>query len=236
MIRSITEILKSQAKSKGLTQSKLALELGVSLPTMKRWFSGKGLGLEEFLRLTQAIGLSFEDLAALTPEQEKKSFQYTELQETFFAEDPRYLAYFDQLLNGQHPDQIAARANLSPRSTRRYLKALEDIGLIEVHANHKVRLLVKGEPVWRKKGVLAQTLKAAAIEDFTEVASEKVQLMLHRYTPDDAQKIKALLQELSDAAATANRRAKFATHSQEYGLMLGVARYRWQLLESVEEL
>ncbi len=52
----------------------LAQMLGVSLPTIKRWFSGQGLALGDLLRLLDALGLSLKELASMTGEESGRFF------------------------------------------------------------------------------------------------------------------------------------------------------------------
>ena len=55
-------IVKNKAKSLGLTQSDLAKKLGVSLPTIKRWYGGGTVTLESFKLLVNEVGLSLTEI------------------------------------------------------------------------------------------------------------------------------------------------------------------------------
>lgn len=49
---------------------------------------------------------------------------------------------------------IQRRYKLSDYSTRRYLKDLEEVGLIERHPNYKVKVIPEGSPRWQPDGPL----------------------------------------------------------------------------------
>ena len=58
------------------------------------------------------------------------------------------------------------KLKISEAQTRKFLKLLQGVKLIEVHPYDKVKLRVKGEPVWRKEPLWAggQTVSPPAVQ------------------------------------------------------------------------
>ncbi|RYZ68472.1 MAG: XRE family transcriptional regulator [Proteobacteria bacterium] len=83
--RELVAIVKARAKTNGLTQAALAKRLSVSLPTMKRWYQGDFVTLENLKRLCDEVGLSLTEAFATVEDAKSLNFQYTNEQEVFFA-------------------------------------------------------------------------------------------------------------------------------------------------------
>lgn len=232
--------LKARCKAMGLTQGQLATKLGISLPTVKRWFSGHGVGLENLFQLLKILDISLDDIVSVLPQVKAKTFNYTLEQEDFFADQPEFLSYFDQLIQGKSPTQIERSFKISARATRKYLKQLEAIGLIEVHANDKVKLLVQGEPAWRQNGRLALVLRARAVTEFVQAAavkSDELSLFLHGYTAADLSELRQEIGVLMQKAQSLHRRSTILDdQTKPYGLMIGLAPFKWSVLNHVIEI
>lgn len=238
--KELMQIVKERCKSLGVTQEQLAKKVKVSLPTVKRWFSGQGIDLENLFKLLDILSVSLEEIASSLPQIQSKTFTYTEEQEEFFSVNPEYLAYFDQLLQGKSPQQIQKSYQISVRSTRRYLKALEVLKLIEVHPQEKIKFLVVGEPEWRHNGKLALSMRENAFQEFMKTSKQKpgdIKLLIHRYSAEDCEELKQDMFNLIRKAQSFHKRTSLlGTTSKPYGCMLGLAPFTWNLLETVIEL
>ena len=58
----IGETFKLRARSLGVTQTKMAHDLNVSIPTVKRWYSGKGLTIASIEKVSEYLGQSLGEL------------------------------------------------------------------------------------------------------------------------------------------------------------------------------
>ena len=233
MNRSIGRILKDQAKSRGMTQSDVAKKAKVSLPTVKRWFIGRGLTLEHLETLLNILSFSFSELAAFVSSEQSHDFEFSLEQERAMARDPSLYAYFDKLLKGLSPSQIERTCQLGERRTAVQLRSLEKLGLLERHPKGKVKLLVQGQPRWKANGPLAKTLKWRAVEDFLDESRlNTVRLGMHEINSEDYKRLEIMLIEIQSFARIAESRSRALPDSPlSIGLLVGLAPFRWKLME-----
>ena len=222
-------VLKNRAKSLGLSQRTLANKLGVSVPTIKRWFGGKTITLAQLKSVCDELGLAMSEVIASSEQNHKAQFNYTLEQERFLSQHPEMLAFFDLLNRGSGSAQIQRKHGLSQKGLEKTLANLDKIGLIEWLPKNKVRLKVQGEPVWRENGPLAQTFGGHIISDFLKSMEKRnVKFMLHDYSPEDFLTIQVKMSDLIDFATKANRRSQFhPDKSKSYGLYIALQGYNW---------
>lgn len=228
------EVVKSQAKRMGLTQAHLADRLGVSLPTIKRWYQGDFVTLANLKKICDEIGLTLADIFTDAEGSASRRFQYSLEQESYFADNVAVLAYFDLLLKGLTPREIERRTGT--RKSASYLAQLERLKLIKWLKADRVEILVKGEPAWRPNGPLAKTL-TPKIKDafFSSLDAKSSKFALHSYLPDDLERLKVKLAEVSDFASTANRRSQLnAEKAIPHGLYFAVSQFDWHLEKALK--
>jgi DNA-binding MarR family transcriptional regulator len=156
--RQILTVLKTLMKRRGLLYKDLAPALGVSLPTVKRMMTDGDLSLDRLLRICDWLAISLHELMALVSKAAGATQSFSIEQEEFFAVHPHHLAYFFALRSGKTPADLERAYGLSRRSTRRYLRDLEGIGLVERQADDRARVrLGAGTIVWEDRGPLGRT-------------------------------------------------------------------------------
>lgn len=224
-------IIKNRAKAQGLTQQDFAKNLGVSLATMKRWYGGGTITLDILKDLCHEVGMTVSDVLSTVESQSTTKFSYTREQEDFFADEPSYLAFFDQLLRGYTPAQVQKKFQVSARRLTQMLSHLEKLKLLEWLPHNKVRLLVSGEPVWIAGGPLAGKLRQEIFQAFLESeVRSKSHFFLHDYLEDDLVTIKLKVEELIQMAQRAHSRAKYKPEAAKpMGFYLSLQDFRWSL-------
>lgn len=224
-------IIKNRAKAQGLTQQDFAKNLGVSLATIKRWYGGGTISLDILKDLCHEVGMTVSDVLSAVENQSTTKFSYTREQEEFFADEPSYLAFFDQLLRGYTPAQIQKKFQISARKLTQMLSQLEKLKLIEWLPHNKVRLLVAGEPVWLVGGPLAAKLRREIFQAFLESETKsKAHFFLHDYLDDDLLTIKLKIEELIQITQRAHSRAKYKPEvAKPMGFYLSLQDFRWNM-------
>jgi DNA-binding transcriptional ArsR family regulator len=172
---SLLQALKQVMKNQGVTYGDAARHLELSLPTVKRLFISGEMPLSRLLKLTHWLGLSLTELVALAETKPKGNTRLNRGQEEFFAENPMVLAYFYALKGGQvTPAEIAEHYGLTPRSTRFYLRALEEQGLIRLLADDKVKMVAERGLEWDDGGPLGRAVTQKAVGSFVHHAFEAI--------------------------------------------------------------
>src|SRR5438128_534197 len=143
--KQIMTLVKDKARAIRLSQKQVASHLGVSLPTVKRWWAGKGANLAVLGKLCGLLGVSLSQLF-LELEGKTPAYTYTLPQEKTLVAHPKALALFDLLVSGETAVSIQKRYSLSERELSSMLLKLDKVGLLELHPSNKVKLVRRGEP------------------------------------------------------------------------------------------
>lgn len=229
--KELMTLLKNLAKSQGVTQKMIAEKFEVSLPTVKRWYQGKGLTLEQANLLSEYLGISLGE-ALMSIKKNTNNFEYTMEQENFFSNNPDYLAFFDNLIRGKTVQSVVKKFNISNIKTTKYLLKMEKLGLIELLPKNKVKLLVTGEPVWRKNGPLSKRFKNKIINDFLESFNSVKFNKFHLFdlNTNDVEKLIISINEIMDFATNASNRAAISSgKSKSYGFSVSLKGFTWSL-------
>jgi transcriptional regulator with XRE-family HTH domain len=195
------ELVRRELKLQGITQQEFAKIMKTSTPTIKRWLKGEGVLLKDWTRMLDCVGLSLSEALLILEGSSHKSFTYTEKQEQSLSTEEGLLAFFDLILKGRSPKQIARQYNLTEGSIVFYLSKLDKIGLIEWLPDNKVKLLVSGEPRWIKMGPLAQKFRKQIMEGYIgNYIDDRDQLKINIYSlsRESYHKIASLFNDLSE--------------------------------------
>lgn len=204
--RDFLNVIRLRMKALRYTYDDAAKALGVSLPTVKRLFTGEDVPFSRVASLAAWLEMSWKDLSELVEQDALASHAFTDAQETFFAENPAYLAYLFALHQKKlTPAKIAEAHKLSRVSTNKYLTTLEKLGVVERLSDDRVRVRLNGAISWPDDGPLAAAVTRRMIRRLAESAISKmgtasdafVHLRGVRLSRDDYERFRAELKELS---------------------------------------
>jgi transcriptional regulator with XRE-family HTH domain len=142
----IKAALKNLLKKKGLTYDDLAEQLECSVPTVKRILGPEELTLNRLLQLCEIVDIDLAELETLIADKGPREERFTPAQEDFLAKNRGHFAYLMRLFDGDTPKKIAEKHGLTPRSSDKYLIALEKHKLIHVTGKQKVKPAFKSIP------------------------------------------------------------------------------------------
>jgi hypothetical protein len=145
--------VKTLLKQRGITYGQLADALECSLPTIKRWLNKPALPLDRLLEIAEVANLEFAEICKLADQLRPQHHVFTDEQDALFVERPEMLAYFQELIGGKTPSEIATQFDLNAVSSSLYQKHLERVGLIKRKPRNRVKLLVR-PPVGFGRGSL----------------------------------------------------------------------------------
>ncbi|MEY3902942.1 MAG: hypothetical protein RL189_2248 [Pseudomonadota bacterium] len=227
----VMQRVKEQIVARGLTQERFAHELGVSLPTLKRWLVGQGVSLEDLKTILDHLGMSLTEIASLAEQPSTAYFSYTAEQEDFLSDNPDALAFFDYLLRGFTPRKIGRQFGLPAHRIQKYLSLLEKAGLIDWLPRDRCSLRVAGEPCWSKDGPLVRRFRNEIKETFLKQEKSRIDLFaIHHLLPSDAERVERKTLELIDVIRQSESKAKVQNEQTvSVGVSLQIKDYRWPL-------
>lgn len=165
----IVDELKALARERGLTYRALGERLALSEPTVKRLFSRRRLSLERLEQLCRALGVTIAEVTRRVEQQrEADVYRLTIDQERQLVGEAQLFYFFWMLVNRHSVASICRRYRVAPRRARRYLEALARIGIVELRAGDRHRLLVPRTVVWNPDGPIARLVVAQTAPRFLE--------------------------------------------------------------------
>lgn len=202
----------------------------MSLPTVKRWWQGRGVHLTVLNHLCGLVGLSLGQLF-LELEGGASKYIYTLEQEQMLVNNPKVLAVFDLLTGGDKIEAIKERYSLKEAEFFNILMKLDRAGLVELHPKNKIKLKQRGEPQWIVDGPLSRKYRKKMIESFLgDHPKELIKFYIHDYLPEDVILLKGKLRELENLMETCNARGRARVEAtRSFGSYLALKEFEWDV-------
>lgn len=234
MEKILMDVVKKKAHSLGLTQKQVAKELKVSIPTVKRWWSGKGVNLKILNRISVLLGVHLSELLEEVEGRGAARFTYTLEQERMLVQNPQALALFDLLVSGKALASIKRKYNLGDAELTSILLKLDRAKLIELGANNRIKLLRQGEPQWNVGGPLSQKYRRTMIAALLgEHEKSETVFLIHDYFPEDAALIQTRIKDLEKLMNVCNSRVRGANATTSYGAYMTFKKFEWDIRDSL---
>ncbi|MES2854912.1 MAG: helix-turn-helix transcriptional regulator [Bdellovibrionota bacterium] len=217
--RELCSIVKDEIQSRGITQATFAERMGVSIATLKRWLGNQGTDLTIWNRMLDELGLSFPEVMAKMTDRNSGQVEYTLDQERALASEEGLLAFFNEMLLGKSPKEIAKKNALGPGVVVSYLRRLADLELIEWFSGEEAvvtKRFKNTEPRWRKGGPLSKEFRPRLVEELLSKSrdSETFRMGLYALMSEDVEKLKTLVSETFEFARQAEVRARFTKRAK----------------------
>lgn len=151
-IHALVKAMKQALRAQGLTYQVVANRLEISVATVKRMFSESNFTLERLDQLCELLGISIADLAKLAEENNRKLSELMEAQENELVKDHKMLFVAYLVVNGYSYTDIVKESSLSEPQIIRLLARLDQLKLIELLPNNRIKLLISPSFTWRRNG------------------------------------------------------------------------------------
>lgn len=152
------ETLKTVLRARKITYAELARRLGTSEPTIKRIFAARDTKLSRIVEICDALELSLEDVMAQAKRTTVKPVELGDRIEAQLADDPSLFNFFILLQDGLSAEDITRQFKLDTGDSLRMGRKLERLGLVEVQANGRIRMLLERPIQFRRDGPLHRAL------------------------------------------------------------------------------
>ncbi len=163
---SLLDALKRQLKSRGIRYADLADRLGVSIPTVKRSLNDGSISVERLLALCDIANVEIGTLVIAAHREKPRPTSLTLQQERVLAKDTRLLSFLNLLLNDWEVAEIVKNFEIDERACERMLLQLDRLGIVELGASLRFKLLVERSIRWRTGGPIAAALGVRALNEY----------------------------------------------------------------------
>ncbi len=163
------EAVKATFKLRGITYKEVALALDLSESSVKRLFSTKALSFDRLEFLCEHFDISLtEVIKRADMDAQDTEVTMTIEQESALAKEPELLSLYALLYSGLKVSEILKKYDLTKLKCERQLLKLDKLGLIELHANNRVRMKLGPGLAFKKEGPLGSKLFELARERFLQ--------------------------------------------------------------------
>jgi DNA-binding Xre family transcriptional regulator/predicted transcriptional regulator len=166
--------LKRILKRKNIKYSQLAAEMGMSESTIKRLMSSKDAPLSKVEAICDVAGITLFDLVTFCQESEVQNVSLTEKQERFFKLNTHFFYFFSVLYEEKiSVAQIKKKFGLNNASINKYLKKLEELGLLERHSQDKIVWKINGPISLKHETKLSEHVLKRTLTNFADIMTNK---------------------------------------------------------------
>lgn len=168
-------VLKQVVKTRGYQYADLATALNTSEVTIKRLFKDKDCKMSRLLEICDAVGISLADLVNLQ-QRMGQSPQYLPLAiEQQIAAHPKLFIFLLLLVSWVDLERIARECALDEAQIYQLLRQLEELEIIELGLDNKIKYLVSLPIRWRLNGPLSEQIKHANMQYISHVIDAEAQ-------------------------------------------------------------
>ncbi|MEY8880686.1 helix-turn-helix domain-containing protein [Donghicola sp. XS_ASV15] len=155
----VFKVLQEALRARRMTYADLADTMGLSEPTIKRIFAARDCKLSRIIEICDALELSLSDVTDNAARQQAEATVLPMATELSLAADPPLFYFLILLRDLRAPEYIAQVMGLSPTRLHQMGMTLERLGLAEVGAGNKFRLLSHAPIRFRPNGPLLALLR-----------------------------------------------------------------------------
>lgn len=139
--KAVIRVLKEVLKERQISYKDLAARLGMSESGVKKIFTGKDCSFLKLMQISKILKLKFSDLMNEIEHEEMRPVHFNQKQQEVFLKD-RSLFYFyvKLVIERMSVEEIQIESRLTDTQCFKYLKSLDDIGIIKLQAEGKVKL------------------------------------------------------------------------------------------------
>lgn len=232
------DAVKTCLKSQGVTYAELAKRLKMSEAGIKRIFSREALTLQKLEEICEALDVDLFEIAAIAQRRERPLISELSLeQEEALASDRELLMIFYLVNNGWTKKDIITRRRLGERRVAKALQMLDRLGLIEMHASDRIRLLTIPNIRWRPGGPIHAKYDQKSMSEFLfarfDSADAGFHFLFYQFSKRSMTQLKNKLARLNaEALAMAEGDALLPPDEKEdIGLMLAMRPWLFSALD-----
>jgi DNA-binding Xre family transcriptional regulator len=139
--RAVVGFLKKTLRQRKITYGELSKQLGLSESGLKKIFSSQDCSFARLSQIAGALGLRLKDILVELDEAQLRSVQFSESQQQYFLKNIDVFHLFVKLVVERHSlESLKKEFNLKQSEVFRYLKKLDELNLIQLLPNDRIKL------------------------------------------------------------------------------------------------
>lgn len=210
----VFKVLQDALRARRMTYADLAEIMCVSEPTIKRIFAARDCKLSRIIEICEALDLSLSDVTDNAARQRAEAITLPMGTEVSLAADPPLFYFLILLRDLRAPDYIAGLMDLSPDQLHAMGMALERLGLAEVDAGNKIRLVSHAPIRFRPNGPLLPLLREINLRFLAKGVTHPVTSADHFFTISRRMRIETAQDIRRDIEALTEKIAELARQDQ----------------------
>jgi transcriptional regulator with XRE-family HTH domain len=224
--------IKRKLKGQGITYRDLARALGISEPSVKRILSSGRLTIDRLVQISNLLGYTLAELSKEAISEQLRLTTLTEKQEREVVSDNKLLIVTVCALNHWTIDEIVEFYKLTKEECVKYLLRLDNLRIIDLLPNNRIRINVARDFDWLPFGPIKQYFKSRGISDFLESnfahEDETMAFVNGMFTDQALAQIQDELRRLRQKFAELHEDSLSAPLSKRSGIGLLLATRKWE--------
>lgn len=217
---------RNKMKEKNITFKKLAQEIEMSLPGVKKIFQKDDISLERFNSICRILELDPSEVVKKGTRNGLKIKSISADADNYLAKDQRAFYLFWLLaVDGLDLNEATKILKLSPKETYNFLRKLDHFGLIQWEADDKIILPEQMPFVFERTSLaamkFAKTQSTSLIEEVFSQSTDKDSYLTHRYLSVPRQGLSEISLRLKEVVDDVSRKYLYRgrKYAKDNGLM-----------------
>lgn len=136
---SLVHAVKIALRTRKITYRDLAQKLDLTESAIKKMFAVGDMTLSRLSAICDLLDISLSGLVSISENLPQKKVDLTFEQADFFAKNPSYFFFYLRVAHERDSvEKIAEDSNLNEKSVWKYLKKLDDLGLIKLQPGNSI--------------------------------------------------------------------------------------------------
>lgn len=151
--------IKRALKQQKISYRELAVRIGMSESGLKKILGGTDASFQRLAQIADALGLTLADLMTENDKGHLEDVTFTEVQEQFLVKNIDYFKFYWKLVyERMSVEEIEKTYGLSSKDSFRYLKKLDELGMIVLGPQKRLKLPPLARIRWAGGGPLVERL------------------------------------------------------------------------------
>lgn len=162
----LVSALKAELRAAGITYAQLAAELKLAESSVKRIFAKGDMPLSRIDEVLAVLKMDFAELAARVVHAQPRVHELTLAQEKAVVADRKLLLVAISVVSHWTFEQIVSAYRLGDAECVAHLVALDRLGIIELRAHNRYRLMLDRSFRWRPQGPVMAYFREHVVGDY----------------------------------------------------------------------